>query len=71
MPRTGDRDSNLSNLLSSEKLDDLSYLLCFVKECLRFMTPGYSTISYLNKDEISFANGIVIPKGMELYVNLP
>jgi len=49
--------------ITSDMLDKMSYLSCFVKEVLRFTPPALRSLGYKAYETVTLSNRIRIPKG--------
>jgi cytochrome P450 len=60
---------DLKNILSREKLDQLDYLTCFVKEVLRHDPPAARSLGYKSKRMFK-VNDLLVPKNQVVLFNL-
>lgn len=70
LPSLVENKDNLAAQLTVDNIDELGYLSCFLKECLRSQCPLFHTITYKTKEELRFDDGIIIPGKTEVVFNL-
>ena len=62
--------SEIEQRLDTEKLEEMTFLKRFVKECLRINPPTFRSIGYSAVKEFTLSDGLVVPKDAMIEFNL-